>query len=174
MNFRRLGSFDYLNIAEELATTKFWNWLNLRRSEGLNHDAVQDIVLRFQSVEGAHTVNEYFDKLECVDYFPQRYLPHTMQIVNRFAEGRTVGRIVVAKMQPFRRIATHVDEGAYCAAHDRFHFVVKSNPEIIFKCNDEQLHMPTGEIWWLDNKSPHEVINASAEERIHVIVDLLK
>ena len=100
MGLRKLGEFDPARIAEELGRTRFWNWLQLRKADGLQHSPVDDIVLRFQSVEGLHNVTEYFDKLECVDYFPQGYLPHTMQLVRRIGEGRTVGRVVVAKMMP--------------------------------------------------------------------------
>jgi hypothetical protein len=32
--------------------------------------------------------------------------------------------------------------------------------------------MPKGTIWWFDNEKEHEVINNSANDRIHMVVDI--
>jgi hypothetical protein len=32
--------------------------------------------------------------------------------------------------------------------------------------------MATGDIWWFNNRIEHEVINNSATERIHMVVDI--
>jgi hypothetical protein len=32
--------------------------------------------------------------------------------------------------------------------------------------------MAPGEAWWFDNAQEHEVINNSADDRIHMIVDI--
>ncbi|MEO0968094.1 MAG: aspartyl/asparaginyl beta-hydroxylase domain-containing protein [Cyanobacteria bacterium J06639_18] len=33
--------------------------------------------------------------------------------------------------------------------------------------------MQEGELWWFDNKQPHESFNASEQWRIHLIFDVL-
>jgi len=33
--------------------------------------------------------------------------------------------------------------------------------------------MKEGDVWWFDNRVPHEAFNDSDEERIHVILDVL-
>ena len=40
-------------------------------------------------------------------------------------------------------------------------------------CGEEEVGMRQGELWWFDNKKPHESFNRSDEERIHLIFDLL-
>jgi hypothetical protein len=32
--------------------------------------------------------------------------------------------------------------------------------------------MRTGEVWWFNNAIEHEVVNNSADDRIHLIVDI--
>ena len=34
------------------------------------------------------------------------------------------------------------------------------------------VNMLTGEIWWFNNQAEHEIINNSADDRIHLIVDI--
>jgi hypothetical protein len=50
--------------------------------------------------------------------------------------------------------------------------VVSSAPGVTFRCGDEKVHMETGEVWWFQNALEHEVINNSAHERIHLIIDI--
>ena len=97
-----------------------------------------------------------------------------MQLVRDFAKDRTIGRVVVAKLKSKGEIGTHIDEGAYNAAYDRFHIVIKTNYQTMFTCGGETTRMGKGEVWWLDNKQSHSVINAGLTDRIHIIVDLLK
>ena len=174
MSFKFIGSFDYEPILEELQNATLWNWLSIRRSRDLKHKSVDDIVLRFQSVEGEHHISEYFDKMECVDYFPKFYFPKTSKAISEFADKSTIGRIVVAKLKPGAIIAEHIDEGKYCQEHDRFHFVVSTNPDVWFKCNGHPKHLEVGKIWWLDNKSLHSVENNGSTDRIHIVVDIKK
>jgi len=173
-NFKKVGEFDTKDIAKELEVTNFWNWLNMRKAPGLNHNVVDDIVLRFQRVEGHYTLINYFDGMECVDYFPQGYLRNTMKAVNNQFGLSKIGRVVVAKLRPFSTIAPHIDEGEYTKNHDRFHFVVTTNPNVRFGCGDEEAHMAAGDIWWFDNKTQHYVTNAGNTDRIHIVVDIRK
>ena len=174
MKFELVGTFNPEPILQELIVTNFWDWMSLRKIHGLNHGSVQDIVLRFQPVQGMHPMLKYFDGIECVDYFPQVYLPYTMKAIKDFAGDRTIGKALVAKLKPQGEIVKHIDEGLYCRVHDRFHMVVKTNPSVCFECDGTYQHMKEGEIWQFDNKSTHSVVNAGDESRIHLIVDIRK
>lgn len=174
MSFKFIGSFDHEPIFQELQNATLWNWLSVRRSRDLKHKSVDDIVLRFQSVEGKHDISEYFDKMECVDYFPKFYFPKTSKVIHDFADKSTIGRIVIAKLKAGGVIDTHIDKGEYCAAHDRFHFVVSTNPDVWFKCNGSVKRFEAGKIWWLDNKSLHSIENNGSADRIHIVVDIKK
>lgn len=173
-NFKLIKTFDPAPILQEIEKAKCWNWLNLRRSDGLNHKAVDDIVLRFNPVQSMYTYEDFFNELGCVDYFTQMYLPQTMELVRDFAEDKVIGRVVVAKLKEVAIIAGHIDEGTYAKWHDRYHFVITTNPEVNFYCGDEQQHMAVGEIWWFDNKIEHSVVNLGNTSRIHIVVDIRK
>ena len=173
-NFKLIKTFDPAPILQEIEKAKCWNWLNLRRSDGLNHKAVDDIVLRFNPVQSMYTYEDFFNELGCVDYFTQMYLPQTMELVRDFAEDKVIGRVVVAKLKEVAIIAGHIDEGNYAKWHDRYHFVITTNPEVNFYCGDEQQHMAVGEIWWFDNKVEHSVVNLGNSSRIHIVVDIRK
>jgi len=173
-NFRLIGRFNPEATAKELTATKLWNWLNLRKAPGLNHNVVEDIVLRFQPVQGQHTLMSFFNDLDCVDYFSQSFLKETMKLVTGSFDSTKMGRIIAAKLKPGATINSHVDEGAYVKAHDRFHLVITTNPDVKFSCGGEEVHMNSGEVWWFDNSKEHSVTNGGKAERIHVVVDMRK
>jgi len=50
--------------------------------------------------------------------------------------------------------------------------VLQSQPGVDFRAGDEHVFMPTGSVWWFQNKEEHEVINNSADDRIHLVVDI--
>ena len=174
MNFERVANFNFGHIAGEIQKAPCWNWLNLRRVKGLMHNDVEDIVLRFQSLEGKHDPAYYMEHLDCVDYVVQQQFPLTMTLAAWLSKGRPIGRVMIAKLKSHGIIGAHIDEGEYAKQHDRYHCVVATNKDVVFTCNGEICHMAAGDIWWLDNKSTHSVANHGDTDRIHIIIDIRK
>ncbi|WP_244201383.1 aspartyl/asparaginyl beta-hydroxylase domain-containing protein [Paraburkholderia rhynchosiae] len=87
-------------------------------------------------------------------------------------QGERLGRVMINKIVPGGRIFPHADTPVHAEYYSRFHVVLQSQPGVIFRCDDEQVYMATGEVWWFNNKLEHEVINNSADDRIHMIVDI--
>jgi hypothetical protein len=87
-------------------------------------------------------------------------------------QGERLGRCVINKIRPGGHIFPHCDGAEHSEYYDRFHIVLQSSPGVNFRCEDEQVYMQTGEVWWFNNRLDHEVINNSAEDRIHFIVDI--
>lgn len=59
----------------------------------------------------------------------------------------------------------------------RFHFPIQTNPDVKFTMWDttntkKVVHMGFGELWAIDTRKPHMAINAGAEDRIHLVVDV--
>jgi len=174
-NFKQLGKMDVSLIKTELATTKLWNWLSLRKKAyNSGHGDVDDIILRFQSVEKHKEPVNFMDDMECVDYISQDSLPITMEAIKNMTMHRPIGRIIIASLRPNGKIADHIDEGNYALNHDRYHIVVQTNPSVIFRCDDEEVNMEEGSIWWFDNKKVHSVKNNGTIHRIHIIIDVKK
>lgn len=53
----------------------------------------------------------------------------------------------------------------------RFHVPVLTNPDVEFYLNQQRIVMNEGECWYLDFNLPHRVVNHSATDRIHLVID---
>jgi hypothetical protein len=89
-----------------------------------------------------------------------------------YVHGERLGRVMINKIAPGGVIYPHADTPEHAEYYSRFHIVLQSQPGVVFRAGDEQVYMATGEVWWFDNKQEHEVINNSADDRIHMIVDI--
>jgi len=86
-----------------------------------------------------------------------------------------LGRVIVSRLPPGGRILRHADrDGEYVQASDRarYHVVLQGLPGSLYTCGDETVCMQDGEIWWFNAHEEHEVINNSADDRIHLLVDV--
>ena len=103
-------------------------------------------------------------------------LPVTSALIDRVltaAGARTLGRVMIVNLKPGGRIDPHIDHGAYAAFFDRYHLVLDSAPGNVFHCGDELVRMRTGEFWQFNHHIEHTVLNRSAMNRYHVIIDAL-
>ena len=173
--FKQVGTFNPTPIVKEIEKTGLWNWMNIRRKNlKTDHAQVEDIILRYQKVTYPMSVQDFYEDIECVDYFVQDYFPETLIAIARAFPYSKVGRVVIAKLKAGAHVTPHKDEGKYCKLHDRYHLSVITNDKVFVTSNNETMHMPVGTIWWFDNKQVHEVKNLGMQDRVHIIVDILK
>lgn len=142
---------------------------------------IETIMLRFP-VKSVHETEEElqkhtstYDQHENVDYPAYAVLPEARPIVMGLmtrAGGERLGRVMINKIAPGGVIYPHVDTKSHTDYYSRMHVVLQSQPGVQFRAGDEQIYMATGEAWWFDNSQEHEVINNSADDRIHMIVDV--
>jgi len=142
---------------------------------------IESIMLRFPTKGVYETEEELqnhlstYDQHENVDYPAYKTLPEARQIVMALMSrvgGERLGRVMINKIAPGGVIFPHVDTKSHTDYYSRFHVVLQSQPGVVFRAGDESIHMQTGESWWFDNSQEHEVINNSADDRIHMIVDI--
>lgn len=142
---------------------------------------IESIMLRFP-VKTVHETEEElqkhlstYDQHENVDYPAYKILhearPLVMAVMTRVG-GERLGRVMINKIAPGGVIFPHSDTPSHAEYYSRFHIVLQSQPGVVFRCDDEQVYMATGEAWWFDNKKEHEVINNSADDRIHLVMDV--
>jgi hypothetical protein len=84
-------------------------------------------------------------------------------------------RVFVSRLPPGGRILPHADtRGAYAALPDlmRYHIVLQGLPGSNFRCGEEWVHMKTGDVWSFNAREEHEVVNNSADDRIHLLADM--
>lgn len=136
---------------------------------------VETIFLRFPSSSVTELERSQKDQHECENMDGSLHLPAARALVfglMAMVEGERLGRVMINKIRPGGRIFPHADTPVHANYWDRFHYVIQASPGCNFRCGNETVQMHTGQLWWFDNSEEHEVINNSADDRIHLIVDV--
>ena len=156
-----------------------WNQYTLRTTHPeAPHKDVSDIWLRFQDLtrfEQTGNAASLIDEHESINYPAWYALPQAWPLIfdlMRYVQGERLGRVLLTRLPPGGHITAHVDGGAHAAYYDRYHLVLQSAEPCSFRTGDEVVHMAPGECWWFNNAVEHEVLNTSAIDRIHLIVDI--
>lgn len=154
---------------------ELWNGDDLRRTfENSPHVQVDDILLRFGIIlsEGV----DIGDNLEAVNRPVLQKLPGVQKLlldVMRLVDGSRLGRVIITKLEPGKKIAPHADtKGDYSKYYTRYHLVLQGLPGSLFTCGDETVNMQTGELWWFDAAAEHSVTNNSRDDRVHMLIDV--
>lgn len=117
-----------------------------------------------------------FDQHESIDYPNYALFPEARELVRALmtrVSGVRLGRVMINKVSPGGRIYPHADSPEHANYwNNRLHIVLQSLPGNDFRCENEHVHMRTGEVWWFDHRLEHEVINNSADDRIHLLIDI--
>ncbi len=101
--------------------------------------------------------------------------PVTMAWLKNFAQniGGELGRATLVRLAPRGRVYRHIDHGDYYRLRDRYHLVLYSPAGSLLGAGEEWVRMQPGEVWWFNNKAPHEACNEADDWRIHLIFDIL-
>lgn len=148
---------------------KLWNQDDLRKTfENSPHTQVDDVLLRFGSKDG--------NDLEATDTALMSKIPNVksqMLDVMRLVHGSRLGRVIVTRLEPGKKILPHADVmGDYSKYYTRYHLVLQGLPGSLFTCGDETVNMLTGELWWFSAQDEHSVINNSRDDRVHMLIDI--
>jgi len=136
---------------------------------------VETIFLRFPPASVTELERSQRDPHECVWMDGALHLPAARPLIFALmnqVQGERLGRVMINKIRPGGRIYPHADTPEHAFYWDRFHYVIASAPGVIFRCGDEQVSMATGEVWWFQNALEHAVVNNSAADRMHLIIDI--
>lgn len=102
--------------------------------------------------------------------------PFAREFIESFAAecGGELSRAKLVNLPPGHRVYPHSDRGDYYKVRDRYHLILQTGADGSFlQSGDESVRMRAGELWWFDNKQPHESFNDSTQNRIHLIFDVL-
>lgn len=136
---------------------------------------VETIFLRFPTASVSELERSRKDPHECVWMDGALHLPAARPLIfglMQQIQGERLGRVMINKIRPGGRIYPHADRPEHAQYWDRFHYVVMSSPGVLFRCADETAPMQAGDLWWFQNALEHEVVNNSAQDRIHLIIDI--
>lgn len=163
-----------LPLTEQVARHfELWNEDRARTAfEGSPHAAAQDMLLR--CCDTKQPLADAYGDLEAVDrpaMAALRAKPLVLDLL-KLVGGSRLGRVVVTRLEPGKKITAHADEGPYANYYTRYHVVLIGLPGSTFYCGDEAVNMKTGDIYWFDHKAEHRVDNNSKDDRVHMLVDI--
>lgn len=159
-----------------------WDQFTYRTTfEGTPFRGMSDILLRYSAPErhiGEDDANALVNDTMMVNYDAWGELSAAHEVIynlmRRF-EAVFLGRVIVARLPPGGIIKPHADNyGAYAMAQKglRFHAVIQAAPGCLFHCGDETIQTRSGEVWWFNHKEMHSAENNSADDRLHLLIDM--
>ena len=96
-------------------------------------------------------------------------MPYVQQIMGEL--GGVWGRSRLMGLRAGGEVPQHVDSHYYWRTHWRIHIPVITNPQVLFSCGGETIHMEPGECWLFDSFRWHRVVNGGTEQRVHLVLD---
>ena len=85
--------------------------------------------------------------------------------------GAVWGRSRLMGLAAGGEVPPHIDINYYWRTHLRIHIPVITNPDVLFTCDGETVHMEPGSCWIFDSFRSHDVQNKGSEQRIHLVLD---
>lgn len=154
---------------------ELWDMHTLRTSFPESpHNSCSDILLMFNDLDPANPERVVNDR-EVVPFEGWFALPEAQEIIRdlmHLVRGVRLGRVIITKLPPGKTIAPHVDGGAPAEYFTRFQVALQNLPGCIFKIEDEAVQFAPGEVWRINNRALHGVVNNSADDRIAMVVDI--
>lgn len=85
-------------------------------------------------------------------------------------DGERLGGILITKLPPGGKIASHTDAGWHAQYYDKFYIPILNAKGAIFGFDDGVIDPDLGDAWWFDNSNSHWVDNNTDSDRIAMIV----
>ena len=86
--------------------------------------------------------------------------------------GEVLARSRLMRLGSNCDVSEHVDFNYHWYSRVRVHVPITTNPDVLFYCGDEKIHMQAGECWIFDSWRRHKVVNSSCEDRVHLVIDM--
>jgi hypothetical protein len=157
-------------IAQLEAQPELWGQFGWRKEiSGGPHGQMTDIWVRFAEKE------EEFRRPHFAVWYPAyRKLPALKSLIfdaMARVQASHLGGVLITRIPPGQRVDTHVDRGWHPEFYNcKLYFVLKTNPQCVFRVMDERVVMNAGDLWRINNLEEHDVINDGATERMTLIV----
>lgn len=179
-HFRQVAVFNTASLAKELRHhPELWNGRPERRAfDGTSHAATSDIWVRYN--DAAKHGGDL--KAMSAEHVPVWYpawnvLPALKPIIMTLmtlVEGEMLGGVLITKIPPGGAVLPHRDSGWHVDYYDKFYVSIGSQPGAKLWCEEgglrEALSPQPGEVYLFDNRKLHWVENASAFDRVTLIV----
>lgn len=162
-------------LKELLSIDKPWELHTGRQSKIKVQREARAIPLR-GSVKSKAMGRKHYDVHESRFTSLAKNFPTVIGFIENFAKeiDGEMSRAKLVNLPPGNQVYSHIDQGEYYKIRNRYHLILSTGPDGSYlKAGDESVRMQAGELWWFNNKAPHESLNDSDQDRIHLIFDLL-
>ena len=185
MNFdgdmRKIGDIDVTRFAQQAAkiTDADWTADAFRQKTYEVHKQTQTIRL-IMDEDGRHRDPTYHPSYEIykelvgpIEIFIRRQFEQTLKakrLRKKHGRGYFI-RMILVKLLANGSIPHHVDQGETLSKSHRMHLPIITNEQNLFSVGDTEMHMKAGELWEINNRREHGVVNGGSEDRTHLIID---
>jgi hypothetical protein len=180
-DFKQIGNFDTSGFLErvQLIEEETWAGDTFRQENYKVHQHTQTIKL-IMDEDGRHEnptyhpmYHELYDIISPLETYIKSKLDNTLKAKRlRRKNGRGYFiRMILVKLKAKTIIPAHIDKGDTLLKCHRIHLPIISNDKNIFSVGVSKLHLKPGELWEINNRHEHGVVNGGNEDRIHLIID---
>ncbi|NNC99677.1 MAG: aspartyl/asparaginyl beta-hydroxylase domain-containing protein [Gammaproteobacteria bacterium] len=152
--------FDAAQLQRELAQFEQTDWME--------HPSKLDGNLAIPLISLHGTENNEFAGSMAVTAHLQR-CEYMQQVMASF--GEVLARSRLMRLNAGAEVSAHVDFNYHWYSRVRIHIPIVTNPDVTFYCGDQSIHMRAGECWIFDSWRRHNVVNAGADDRVHLVID---
>ena len=180
-DFRKLGTYDVSDLQKRVNSFTEAQWLreSWRRENFEVHRSTQSIYLVMDE-DGRHTdptehpaLEENQDVLQPLLDFVRGQFGQTSESLESHDNESSgyFARMLFVKLIAGGSIPPHHDTGPSMRRSHRIHLPLVTNDGVEFYVGDTTRNLLPGEIWEINNRRRHSVINKGTEDRIHMIMD---
>lgn len=181
-NFRRLPDFDISQIKDLAAqlTQEHWGENQARQQRYKAHKDTQAIPL-FSDDGNESSLPEkqqpaydvFVPILTSLFRMVANYYKNSSDIQAKFdqtIQGYFI-RINLVNLRAGGMIPRHRDKGYWLTHSHRVHVPIITNDQVHFAVGNDTINMKEGEVFEVNNRRVHSVVNEGAEDRVHLILD---
>ena len=104
--------------------------------------------------------------------FAPNLAPIVTAAVHHLGRPLTVMNAMLARLDPGQHILAHRDVSPFFGLCHRMHVPVLTNPDVVFSVDHVNHYLKAGQLYEIDNRRLHAVVNHGQSPRIHLIFDL--
>lgn len=180
-NFRRIGSanIDPIRVLVEELDPQQWETEAIRQQRYEAHRDTRIIPL-VHDYDFRHTQPTRHPALETFGPVIRHVLGTTADYFDKSEKGEKLIekhglgyfiRCNLVQLLPGGEITEHRDMNFSLTHAHRVHVPIITNDKVWFTVGGETLNIPDGEIYEINNRRPHSVVNEGDEPRVHLIMD---
>ena len=169
---RSCGEIDVGPLAAAIAAQDAvaWNEHQHRQKDYEVHRQTQSIVLLFADVEDWPAIEVL--RQPGWERLAGLAVPLMDSIIERwYPPGGRIIRAMVAKLPPGGRIDPHRDVHPSFGCGHRIHAPLATNSRVRFTVDGRPYNLAVGQVYEINNRKVHSVINKGSTDRIHFIFD---